>query len=247
VSVRLGARGIEVVLLDIEGTTTPVAFVHDVLFPFSRARLGAWIESHASSPELAAIAAELAEERDEDRRQRQAVPPGVPSATPEGRAALLAYAHWLMDRDRKSPGLKRLQGLIWEAGYQAGALQGEVFGDVPAALRRWHEAGVRTAIFSSGSELAQRRLFQSAAGDLTPLVAAFFDTAVGPKRDRSSYERIAAALGVPPGRVLFVSDAIEELEAAAEAGCQPVLSVRPGNPVQPVTTFPSVESFDEIG
>jgi enolase-phosphatase E1 len=236
------------VLLDIEGTTTPIRYVHDVLYQFARNRLTDWIDSHAGAPELAAIAAQLTDEQAADRARGEPVAEGELSPTVEGRERLVQYVRWLMDRDRKSPGLKRLQGLIWEEGYQAGLLRGEVFPDVAPALRRWHAAGVTVAIFSSGSELAQRRLFEStAAGDLTPLITTFFDTSVGAKRESASYERIVAALDVEAGRLLFVSDVLDELHAAAAAGCQATLSIRPGNPSASAgSPFPAITSFDEI-
>jgi enolase-phosphatase E1 len=153
-----------------------------------------------------------------------------------------------MDRDRKSPGLKDLQGLIWERGYQRGELHGIVYPDVPPALRRWCDRAVEMAIYSSGSELAQRRLFASTAeGDLTPLFAGFFDTAVGPKGEAGSYRRIASALGHAPDRVLFVSDVTAELDAAREAGCGTLLCLRPGNLPQPdAARFDRARTFDEI-
>ena len=247
-NIRLAERGVRAVLLDIEGTTTPIAFVHEVLFPFARARLGAWLTTAAGSADLAAITAQLASEHAEDLSRGEAVPMWRTAAATDLRAWVESYAAWLMDRDRKSPGLKQLQGLIWEEGYQAGLLRGVVFPDVPAALRRWRAAEIQTAIYSSGSQLAQRRLFQSTlGGDLTPLISGFFDTAVGSKRDPASYTRIADQLDLAPADVLFVSDVDAELIAAETAGQQPVLSQRPGNPRQARgARFPSVHSFDEI-
>jgi enolase-phosphatase E1 len=144
--------------------------------------------------------------------------------------------------------LKELQGLIWEAGYRSGQLRGEVYPDVPPALQRWGESGVRTAIYSSGSELAQRQLFQSTAyGDLTPRISGFFDTAVGAKGNAASYARIADALRERPEYVLFVSDVVAEITAAASAGCPVVLMVRPGNrPQQGSERFPMIRSFDAM-
>lgn len=165
------------------------------------------------------------------------------------RSSVANYAAWLMDRDRKSQGLKLMQGLIWEDGYRAGQLRGQVFDDVPAAIRRWHDAGLVVAIYSSGSELAQRRLFESTGhGDLTPLLSGFFDTRFGAKIETASYVQIARALRCEPRDVLFISDVVAELTAAHEAGMQIVLSRRPGNPPQPGDAdLPSISSFDEIG
>jgi enolase-phosphatase E1 len=154
-----------------------------------------------------------------------------------------------MDRDRKSPGLKALQGHIWEDGYREGALTGDVFPDVPTAFRRWRDAGVRVSIYSSGSVLAQRLLFSSTPyGDLTPHIDRFFDTSVGAKVSADSYRRIAEALGLPASRQLFVSDVVAELDAARGAGYRVLLSVRPGNrPQQIAIPVDVVERFDEIG
>jgi 2,3-diketo-5-methylthio-1-phosphopentane phosphatase len=152
-----------------------------------------------------------------------------------------------MDCDRKSPGLKLLQGQIWEQGYAAGQLHGEVFPDVPPALRRWRTTGIPVAIYSSGSQLAQRLLFGSTKqGDLTTLISRFFDTQVGAKMAAESYIRIGRELACPVGQLLFVSDVSEELNAARGAGCQTLLCVRPGNRPQPAGAFDTVETFDEI-
>ena len=168
------------------------------------------------------------------------VPPDIPSVD--------AYALWLMDRDRKSPGLKELQGLIWKRGYRAGDLRGELFPDVPPAFTRWRARGLRIAIYSSGSVLAQRLLFSTTPfGDLTSAIDAFFDTGVGAKVQRESYTRIAAALGARPDAILFVSDVLAELYAARDAGLRPALSVRPGNtPTADVGAIPVVRSFEEL-
>ena len=139
-----------------------------------------------------------------------------------------------MDRDRKSPALKALQGYIWEWGYLSGELRGQVFPDVPRAIERWRAEGRDVAIYSSGSVLAQRRLFESLPeGDLTPLIVGFFDTAVGAKTSAESYATICRELKRTPGEVLFISDVTKELAAARAAGLQVRLSIRPGNPPQP--------------
>src|SRR5204862_1044222 len=179
-------------------TTTPIAFVHQVLFPYARSRTRAFLRQHANDPavrsDIALLHAEYAAE-----------PPSadLPPWDPE------AYVYWLMDRDRKSTGLKALQGRIWEAGYRAGALtgKGEVYPDVRPALERWHGAGIRIAIFSSGSVQAQRNLFaNTTAGDLSHLLSGYFDTTTGPKREAPRYQQLAVALDVAPAQVVFVSD-----------------------------------------
>jgi enolase-phosphatase E1 len=153
-----------------------------------------------------------------------------------------------MDRDRKSPALKLLQGHIWERGYRDGELQGHVFPDVVPAIRGWRDAGLDVAIYSSGSVLAQRLLFGSTAeGDLTPLFRAFFDTAAGAKTSSDSYAGIAAALDRRAAEVLFISDVTAELSAARSAGLHVVLSLRSGNPTQPnAAEFESIRGFDEV-
>lgn len=232
-SARLPDKPVRLVLLDIEGTTTPIAFVYDVLFPFARTHVAAWCRTALHSPEFADVAERMKAEHEADRQRAEPVPEWHDADAPGLLASVEAYALWLMDRDRKSPALKLLQGLIWEQGYQAGALRGQVYQDVPDAIRQWRANGCLVAIYSSGSVLAQRRLFESTAyGDLTALLAGFFDTASGSKLAASSYARIAASLGVAPAETLFISDVTAELHAAREAGCQTVLSVRPGNRLQ---------------
>ena len=236
-SIALRARGVRAVLLDIEGTTTPIAFVHDVLFPFAREHLHDYVSDSRHAASLTEVANLLAPEHAEDLARG-----GRPPALVE------RYARWLMDRDRKSPGLKLLQGYIWEQGYRSGRLQGEVFDDVVPAMQRWHDEGIAIAIYSSGSALAQRLLFESTpAGDVTPLLCGFFDTAVGAKTAPASYVSIAASLGYLVNEVLFISDVAAELNAAREAGLPVLLSIRPGNPPQPgAEVFESVESFAAI-
>jgi len=248
VTVELAAPGTRAVLLDIEGTTTPMAFVHEVLFPFARAHLGDFLEAHRDSREVQDVVGMLASEHAADRARQEAPPDWRTGSLHETMVSVREYAGWLMDRDRKSPGLKRLQGLIWEMGYQAGELHGRVFDDVPGALMRWRTDGIMVAIYSSGSELAQRRLFESTPdGDLTPFIAAFFDTAVGAKTESASYSRIAGRLHLPPDQVLFVSDVTTELRAARAAGMRVVLSLRSGNRFQAdADRFDQVRSLDEI-
>ena len=237
------AHAVRAIVLDIEGTTTPIAFVYNVLFPFARAHLRDYLTREAGTPALHEALQQL--QRDHaDEISRGERPPEW-SATDPQRVA--AFAEWLMDRDRKAPGLKRLQGQIWARGFRDGVLRGEIFPDVPPALRRWRDAGVRAAIYSSGSDEAQRLIFGTTAfGDLTPSICGFFDTAVGPKMSEDSYRRIAQALGCATIDVLFVSDVVAELDAARAAGCQVVLAVRPGNPPQPDHAHGVIRTFDEI-
>jgi enolase-phosphatase E1 len=190
----------------------------------------------------------LAAEHEADRRAGASAPPWRTETPADADRSLQNYVLWLMEFDRKTTGLKLLQGLIWEEGYRSGALRGDVYPDVPVAFGRWRQAGVAPAIFSSGSELAQRRLFGSTMhGDLTPFIAGFFDTTVGSKVSSSSYVEVASRLGVPASAMLFVSDVTTELDAAAGAGCSTLLSIRPGNRPQPKQeSHPVIRTFDDI-
>ena len=185
-------------LTDIEGTTTPIAFVRDTLFPYARARLPDWVAAHGADPVLAGV-------------------PGDKLAT------LLGW----MAQDRKETALKEIQGRIWEEGYRSGALRGALYPDVAAHLRAWAAGGIRLGVYSSGSVAAQKLLFgHSEAGDLAMFFSDFFDTRSGAKRAAESYRRIAAALGLAPAAILFLSDVEAELDAAREAGLQSFQLVR---------------------
>ena len=185
---------IRAILLDIEGTTTPVEFVTGVLFPFARAHMRGFLEAHAAEPEIRAEIEALRREHGADSAKPEAPQPWGDSSAYQVEAAA-GYALWLMDRDRKSTPLKSLQGRIWEAGYRSGELRGQVYPDVPPALARWKQQGRVIAIFSSGSVQAQKLLFRhSEAGDLTRYIDAYFDTTTGPKQQPQSYRRIADAL-----------------------------------------------------
>jgi len=237
-------------LLDIEGTTSPVSFVYDVLFPYARKRIHDYILAHAAEPAVHADLRLLAQENAIDR------PTGAPiiylsqtlSQDPaEAHRSSIAYLLWLMDRDRKSTALKSIQGKIWAEGYQQGHLQSEIFPDVPAALQRWHTSA-RVAVYSSGSVEAQKYLFRfSNAGDLTPFIAANFDTLTGPKVESESYRKIAVATGADPADILFISDSVRELDAARDASLDTLLSLRPGNAaVADPHGHTAIHSFDNV-
>jgi enolase-phosphatase E1 len=236
------------ILLDIEGTTTPITFVTRVLFPFARKNLRSHLEQQAGSVEHESLLARLREEHGVDSHDHAGVPPWIEEPRAARVAAIAAYVEWLMDRDRKSGALKDLQGKIWESGYQSGELVGEVFPDVLPALRRWRTQGLAVGIFSSGSVWAQQLLFRhSSEGDLTTLVQWFFDTRMGPKVQAESYRRIASAIGCAPNGTLFLSDVARELDAARAAGMQVRLLTRPGNATPPEGhDYEAIASFDEI-
>lgn len=203
---------VDAVVLDIEGTTTSVAFATDVLYPYARERLPSFVRQHRDERDVAAI---LDEAREAGNVRND-------------EAVLARMCHW-MERDQKVTPLKDLQGLIWEEGYHNGELVTPLYTDVAPMLRNWHARGLRLYIYSSGSVHAQRLIFgHTAAGDLTPLLSGYFDTRTGHKREVGTYRRIAEAIGVPPGRILFLSDVRAELDAAREAGWQTVWMVREG-------------------
>jgi enolase-phosphatase E1 len=189
------------VVTDIEGTTTPIAFVRDTLFPYARARLAAAL---VQAPDIAAEVAGM-----------------VP-----GKPPLETLLHW-MDEDAKVTPLKALQGRIWDAGYADGSIKGDIYPDVAPMLRRWVRGGLRLHVYSSGSVPAQKLLFgHTVDGDLTGLFQGFFDTRVGGKREPESYDRICIGINVPPAEVLFLSDIEAELDAAAAAGLRTCQLVR---------------------
>jgi len=219
-------------LLDIEGTTTPIDFVTKTLFPYARAEMAAF-----SDDLLAEDAALLSQEYEGDPDAPEW--PGRPDP-----AGMTPYLLWLMDRDRKSRGLKSIQGRIWEQGYRTGKLLGEVYPDVEPAMRRWRERGATVNIYSSGSVLAQQLLFgHLPGGPLTPLIHAYFDTEVGPKRSADSYRTIAARLSLEPRDILFLSDIPEEIAAASEAGLDAIQVLRDGLVGSSAQT---IKSFEEI-
>ena len=174
--------GIRAILLDIEGTTTPIVFVFEVLFPYARRHLRRHLEQHATSPEYEVLFDRLRDDHASDRSAGEPVPPWVDAPPAARLASVASYSEWLMDRDRKSTALKVLQGKIWEEGYARGELVGDVFVDVPGALERWRAQHLQIGIFSSGSVLAQRLLFRhSSAGDLSRFLQWYFDTTIGAK------------------------------------------------------------------
>ena len=201
---------IRVILTDIEGTTSSIAFVTETLFPYARARMANYVAGH---PETVVD-----------------VPGDDPVAT------LLGW----MDVDAKETPLKTLQGLIWAEGYADGTLQGHVYPDAVAGLRRWHAVGLALYVFSSGSIAAQKLIFgHSVAGDLTPLFSGYFDTTTGPKRAIESYAKIADAIGLSAGDILFLSDTPAEIAAARGAGMAALLIDRDGG-------AGDISRFDEV-
>lgn len=221
---------VKAVLADIEGTTSSIRFVHDVLFPYAARRLPAFLREHADDEEVATLLAEVREEA------------GEPQAD-AGRLTQILL-QWIAE-DRKATPLKALQGLVWEHGYRNGELTGHVYADTAPAFRRWRESGAAIYIYSSGSVQAQQLLFaHSDAGDLTPLIAGYFDTTVGHKQETGSYRAIAGRIGLPAEAILFLSDVTGELDAAAGAGMR-TLQLARDEPVR-AGKHPLARDFTEV-
>jgi enolase-phosphatase E1 len=237
---------VRALLIDVEGTTTDVAFVHRVLFPISRAELPRFVREHAGDPEHASTIAAVREAVAAQAGGHPQSPGGSRDPAGVSLDEVIAQLVAWIDADAKATALKALQGAVWRQAYASGTLRSHVYDDVEPALRRLAAAGVPVHVFSSGSVEAQRLLFgHTVAGDLTGYLAGYFDTTTGPKREASSYARIAGAIGVPPEEVLFVSDVIAELDAARAAGMETLWMVRPGT-AESATDHPRAADFEGV-
>ncbi len=220
------------IVVDIEGTTSSIRFVHDVLFPYSRKHLPAFIVTHEDRPEVQHWLHEAAREA------------GLVSV--EHQEIIELLVGWI-DADRKSTALKALQGMIWEEGYRGGLFRAHVYQDAVTKMREWHGLGISLYVYSSGSVAAQELFFEhSEFGDLSALFSGNFDTEIGPKRDPESYRRIAAEIDVPPEEILFLSDVIEELDAARTAGFRTTLVARSPMQCEAGAAHPCVEDFSRV-
>ena len=223
---------IEAIVTDIEGTTSSISFVKDVLFPYARRHLPAFIATHAGKPQVQHWLHEAAKEA------------GLVSASQDEIIALLQ--RWI-DEDRKATPLKALQGMIWDDGYRSGEYRAHMYPDVAPKLRDWKARSLDLYVYSSGSVPAQKLFFGfSEAGDLTPLFSGYFDTEIGAKRSADSYRRILAALNRRGREVLFLSDIAEELDAAQAAGMRTTLLARPPLACPPGSAHPCATTFDEV-
>ena len=225
-----------IILTDIEGTTSSISFVKDVLFPYARKALPAFVRDHGSDPEVRGWLDNAA----------------LDAGTVCQDSVIVELLQGWIDADRKHPALKALQGMMWADGYANGEFRAHVYPDAVAALRTWHALGHRLYVYSSGSVAAQKLLFgHSTAGNLQPLFSGYFDTAVGGKREQDSYRRVAEAIGCQGSDVLFLSDVVAELDAARGAGMATVLVDRRDDYPEPRLGEPAhnhrrVESFAEI-
>ena len=220
---------IKAILTDIEGTTSAVSFVFDVLFPYAARHLPDFVRQHAERPEVAV--------------QLGAVRLDSAEPTADVERVIEILLGWLAE-DRKATPLKALQGMVWQQGYAAGQLKGHVYPDAVRALQDWHAQGYALYVYSSGSIQAQKLIFGcSEAGDLSPLFSGYFDTTAGPKREVQSYRHISAAIGCPASQILFLSDIVEELDAARQAGMLTCGLVRGGGELP---GHPNAGNFAEI-
>ncbi|MFD6890707.1 acireductone synthase [Streptomyces sp. NPDC059957] len=229
------SRGADAVVLDIEGTTSATGFVVEVLYPYARERFGALITERSEEPEVARALSQVRAEL------------GEPEAGP---ARIEQALNAWLDEDRKLTPLKALQGVLWAEGFARGELVSHFYADVVPALRRWHAAGARLYVYSSGSVTAQRAWFgHSPEGDLRGLVSGWYDTQnAGPKQEAASYRTIAADTGIHPDRLLFLSDRPGELDAARAAGWRAVGVRRPGEPYyeQGLRGHAEARTFEDI-
>lgn len=221
---------IKAILTDIEGTTSAVSFVFDVLFPYAAEHLPQFVRDHAGQPEVA--------------QQLEAVRTQSGEVAADVERVIEILLGWIAE-DRKATPLKALQGMVWAQGYRAGQLKGHVYPDAVEALQRWKAEGYALYVYSSGSIQAQQLIFGcSQAGDLSPLFSGYFDTTSGPKREAQSYRSITAAIGVPAQDILFLSDIVEELDAAQQAGMQTVGLAREGGELAGHDTVASFAVID---
>ncbi|XP_040986327.1 probable bifunctional methylthioribulose-1-phosphate dehydratase/enolase-phosphatase E1 isoform X2 [Juglans microcarpa x Juglans regia] len=240
------------IVLDIEGTTTPISFVSDVLFPYARDNVGrhlsATYDTAETQDDIKLLHSQVQD--DLDKGVVGAVPiPSDNAGKEEVVAALVANVEAMIRADRKITALKQLQGHIWRTGFENGELEGVVFEDVPQALEKWHALGIKVYIYSSGSRLAQRLLFGNTSyGDLRKYLSGFFDTAVGNKKETHSYVEISESIGVDkPSEILFITDVYQEAVAAKAAGLEVMVSIRPGNGTLPENHgFKTIKSFSGI-
>lgn len=221
---------IKAIVTDIEGTTSSISFVHDVLFPYARKHMAEFVRCHAEdmhiAPYLNDVRHEVGEELDLDGVINQLI-------------------LWI-DQDKKITPLKALQGLIWEKGYKNADFHGHVYADAYQNLKKWHEAGIKLYVYSSGSVYAQKLLFgHTEYGDLNALFSGNFDTQIGAKTQADAYRKILKEIGLAGDEVLFLSDIEKELAAATEAGMKTFWLVRDAAVLQN-TTYSQAKSFNDI-
>lgn len=240
--------------MDIEGTTTPISFVADVLFPYARANarahLAATYHTKQTQEDVALLRAQILQDLADGVPGAVALPPSDDADQDKTIDALVANVQAMIDADRKLTALKQLQGRVWRRGFESGEIKGEVYDDAVQALAEWDARGIKSYIYSSGSREAQRLIFGNTAahGDLRRYLSAFFDTNVGGKKESRSYYEIWQTLGVDsPSQILFLTDVYQEATAARDAGLEVLISIRPGNaPLPEDHGFQTITSFAQI-
>ncbi len=235
------------VLLDIEGTISDIRFVYDVMFPYAKNNMNQFLlENWGALPVQGAVRTVA---RDAGRVSLDDwLGPKWQSGEGNSISKLVEHCHELMSMDSKATGLKLLQGMVWQSGFESGALRAELFPDVLPALEEWKANGMDLRIYSSGSVLAQKMFFKyTVLGDLTDLFSAHYDTTIGTKKDSASYARIAAESQFDPSEIVFVTDVFGELLAAGQVGMQVIASLRPNNiPLPTEFTGIAVTSFSQL-
>lgn len=238
------AFNVRCVLLDIEGTTSSISFVYDKMFPYVRERLSSYLDNHWDDESLQGCLPLLATDLNKSSLTDWIDPA---TSADDQKQTVAAGVIELMDADVKATGLKHLQGLIWKDGFHSGQLVAHLFDDVAPAIERWTESGLDVRIYSSGSIAAQKLFFgHSVAGDLLAKLSGHYDTTTGGKKEASSYQAIASDIELPTEQILFVSDVVEELVAAREAGMKTCLSLREGNKDQGENGFEKITTFADI-
>jgi enolase-phosphatase E1 len=224
------SRQIKAIVTDIEGTTSSLSFVKDVLFPYARAQMGDFIHKHAEEPAIAALIEDVRQEAGEDL---------------DLDGVIQTLKQWI-DADKKITPLKALQGLLWETGYQQGDFKGHIYSDAKQQLEQWHQQGIKLYVYSSGSVHAQKLLFgYTEYGDLNYLFSGYFDTKIGAKIKSDSYRHIAEAIKLPAYEILFLSDVKPELDAAKAADMQTTWLIRDGDIDSQASHF-QVKDFSAI-
>ena len=221
---------VKAIVTDIEGTTSSIDFVHQILFPYASEHLPGFVRNNEADPDVAPILDAVRNESGDAKADTDAV--------------IVALLKWI-EEDRKVTALKSLQGLIWKHGYESGGFTGHMYDDAVRKLREWAAAGIDLYVYSSGSVGAQKLLFRhSDAGDLTPLFRGYFDTGIGHKQEADSYRNIVENIGLSATKILFLSDVTEELDAATEAGMQTCQLVRDDKVIR--GTHAIAHDFDEV-
>lgn len=236
------------ILLDIEGTTCPVSFVTNTLFPYAKSELKNFLETHRNNPSINQLIKNADEEWRQDNDEDSAIlRRQLDESQRPIHLKIEAYLQLLITADKKSTALKDIQGKIWREGYTTGKISSELYEDAHESLERWHKQGFRLAVYSSGSIEAQHLLYKyTNKGDLEDLFSHWFDTHIGNKKKESSYTSIALAMNCEPENILFISDNSDECDAAINAGLLTLYSLRDGNPQQEPRDHPVIRCLEDV-